>query len=111
MEMALNAADIIISRAGASFICELIATKSYSILIPIKNSANNHQLKNAKSVEKAGMGRILEEDELDSEKLFATLSSLRPFEFDNIKSINAGILYGDNTREIIRKESGKYLNE
>lgn len=111
MEMALNAADITISRAGASFICELIATKSYSILIPIKNSANNHQLKNAKSVEKAGMGRILEEEELDSQKLFATLSSLRPFEFDNINSINAGILYGDNTRAIIRKESGKYLNE
>lgn len=111
MELALNAANITISRAGASFICELIATKSYSILIPIKNSASNHQLKNAKAVEKAGMGRIVEEDILTSANLFATLKSLSPFTFENIITSNAGILYGENTKVIIRKESGKYLNE
>lgn len=111
MEQALNAAEITISRAGASFICELVATKSYSILIPIKNSASNHQLKNAKAIEKAGMGRIIEEDDLTEKNLFETLKSLKPFQFDNIISSNAGILYGENTKDIIRKESGKYLNE
>ena len=111
MELALNAAEITISRAGASFICELIATKSYSILIPIKNSASNHQLKNAKAIEKVGMGRIIEEDALTSENLYSTLTTLRPFEFENIITSNAGILYGENTKDIIRKESGKYLNE
>ncbi len=111
MEQALNAAEITISRAGASFICELIATKSYSILIPIKKSASNHQLMNAKAIEKSGMGRIIEEDVLSSEILYSTLDSLKPFSFDNIISNNAGILYGENTKDIIRKESGKYLNE
>lgn len=111
MELALNAADITISRAGASFICELIATKSFSILIPIKNSAGNHQLKNAKAVEKAGMGRILEEENLNSSHLFLNLKALRPFDFENIITSNVGILYGENTKDIIRKESGKYLNE
>ncbi|MDD2370692.1 MAG: undecaprenyldiphospho-muramoylpentapeptide beta-N-acetylglucosaminyltransferase [Firmicutes bacterium] len=111
MEQALNASEIIISRAGASFICELVATKSYSILIPIKKSASNHQLMNAKAIEKSGMGTIIEEDYLTSELLYSTLSSLKPFRFDNIISNNAGILYGENTKDIIRKESGKYLNE
>jgi UDP-N-acetylglucosamine--N-acetylmuramyl-(pentapeptide) pyrophosphoryl-undecaprenol N-acetylglucosamine transferase len=111
MELALNAADITISRAGASFICELIATKSYSILIPIKNSANNHQLRNAKAVEKAGMGRIIEEDNLNSTNIYDSLKTLSPFSFENIITSNAGILYGENTKDIIRKESGKYLNE
>lgn len=111
MELALNAANITISRAGASFICELIATKSYSILIPIKNSASNHQLKNAKAIEKAAMGRIIEEDDLTSANLYATLKNLSPYLFENIITSNAGILYGENTKVIIRKESGKYLNE
>ena len=111
MEQALNAADIIISRAGASFICELIATKSFSILIPIKDSAGNHQMKNAKAVEKAGMGIILEEENLDSTKLYQYLTALRPYDFENIITSNVGILYGENTKDIIRKESGKYLNE
>ncbi len=111
MELALNAANITVSRAGASFICELIATKSYSILIPIKNSASNHQLKNAKAIEKAGMGRIIEEDNLSPDNLLTTLNTLRPYTFENIITSNAGILYGENTKVIIRKESGKYLNE
>lgn len=111
MELALNAADITVSRAGASFICELIATKSFGILIPIRNSAGNHQLKNAKAVEKAGMGKIIEEENLNSLNLFEQLRTLRPFDFENIITSNAGILYGENTKDIIRKESGKYLNE
>ncbi len=111
MEQALNAAEITISRAGASFICELIVTKSYSILIPIKKSASNHQLMNAKAIEKSGMGKIIEEDNLTSKILFSTLESLKPYGFENIISNNAGILYGENTKEIIRKEAGKYLNE
>lgn len=111
MDMTLNAADIIISRSGASFICELIATNSYSIQIPMKKSAHNHQLINAKSIEKAGLGRIIEEDNLTPNSLFNALKSLQPESFSTIIKNNVGILFGENTKEIIRKESGKYLNE
>ena len=111
MEFALNAADVVISRSGASFICELIATNSYSIQIPMKKSAGNHQLKNAKAIEKAGLGRIIEEDNLSSDKLYETLKSLQPDMIHNIIKNNVGILYGENTKEIIRKETYKYLNE
>lgn len=111
MDLALNAADVTISRSGASFICELIATNSFSIQIPMKRSAANHQLKNAKAVEKAGLGTIIEEDDLTSRKLFETLETLQPEQIHNIIRNNVGILYGENTREIIRKESGKYLHE
>ena len=111
MELGLNAADIVISRSGASFICELIATNSYSIQIPMKKSAGNHQLKNAKAIEKAGLGRIIEEDDLNSNKLFEMIKSLQPNIIHNIIKNNVGILFGDNTKEIIRKEVEKYLNE
>ena len=111
MELALNAADIVISRSGASFICELIATNSYSIQIPMKKSAGNHQLKNAKAIEKAGLGKIIEEGNLTSGSLLETIKSLQPNVIHNIIKNNVGILFGDNTKEIIRKEVQKYINE
>lgn len=111
MELALNASDIVISRSGASFICELIATNSFSIQIPMKMSAGGHQLKNAKALEKAGIAVIIEEDKLDSENLYNTLKSLQPNTIHNIINNNVGILYGDNTKDIIRKELQKYLDE
>ena len=77
----------------------------------MKKSAGNHQLKNAKAIEKANLGRIIEEDNLNSEKLYETLKSLQPDMIHNIIKNNVGILYGENTKEIIRKETYKYLNE
>lgn len=109
MELALNTADIVISRSGASFICELIATNSYSIQIPMKKSAGNHQLKNAKAIEKAGLGKIIEEDDLTSNSLFETIKSLQSNIIHNTMKNSVGILFGDNTKEIIRKEVQKYL--
>ena len=55
--------------------------------------------------------RIIEEDDLTSRRLYETLESLQPEQIHNIIRNNVGILYGENTKEIIRKESGKYLNE
>lgn len=109
MDLALAAADVVISRSGASFIAELIATNSYSIQIPMKKSAGNHQLKNAKAVEKAGLGTILEEDQLNPQSLYHKLESLQIPLAGNIMRNNAGILYGENTREIIGKAMEKYL--
>lgn len=110
MDLALHAADVTICRSGASFICELIATNSYSIQIPMKASAGNHQLKNAKAIEKTGLGRIIEEDELTGATLLLALKSLQPGENRGIMNNHVGILFGENTKEIIIKEAGKYLD-
>lgn len=57
-------ADVIISRAGASSISEIVALKKLSILIPSPYVANNHQFFNALSVANNKAGILIEEDSL-----------------------------------------------
>ncbi len=56
-------ADIVISRSGAMTISELAASKKCSILIPSTNVTNNHQMKNAKALEKEGAAIVVPESE------------------------------------------------
>lgn len=55
-------ADVVVSRAGATFIAEIAANKKPSILIPLAGSANGHQRVNAYELAKAGATIVLEED-------------------------------------------------
>jgi UDP-N-acetylglucosamine--N-acetylmuramyl-(pentapeptide) pyrophosphoryl-undecaprenol N-acetylglucosamine transferase len=50
MAMAYKAADIVISRAGASSISELCLLGKASILVPSPNVAEDHQTKNARAL-------------------------------------------------------------
>lgn len=62
-------ADLVISRAGANAICELLALKKPAILIPLPSSSSRgDQLLNAKSFESQGFSMVIDEDDL-SEKL------------------------------------------
>jgi len=72
----LAAADIVVSRAGASTITEIIASKTPSIIIPSPNVANNHQFHNAKVVDKNGMGFVISESDLNSDLVVHTLLDL-----------------------------------
>lgn len=63
-------ADIVISRAGANSICELLALRKPNILIPLSASASRgDQILNAKSFEKQGFSYVLEEENLTSDTL------------------------------------------
>lgn len=64
MDMAYNAADLVVCRAGASTCSELMLTGRASLLIPSPNVAEDHQTKNARSLEKAGAAVVLPEAEL-----------------------------------------------
>ena len=66
MDKAYGAADLVISRAGASTIAELCAQKKPAILIPYPSAAANHQLENAKILEEARAGIILPEENISS---------------------------------------------
>lgn len=57
-------ADVIISRAGASALAEILAFGKPSILLPFPHATANHQEHNARVVEKAGAALV----ELDSEE-------------------------------------------
>ncbi len=61
MELALGAATVAISRAGASSLAELAAVRVPAILVPYPTAVDNHQLHNARSFEEAGAARVLEQ--------------------------------------------------
>ena len=62
--------NLIISRAGANAICELLALKKPNILIPLPASqSRGDQLLNADSFEKSGYSYVLQEEELTSNTL------------------------------------------
>jgi len=66
MDLAYAAADIIISRSGASSVSELCIVGKPSIFIPSPNVAEDHQTKNAKSIEEKHGAILLKENELDT---------------------------------------------
>ena len=56
------AADLIISRAGANSICELLALHKPNILIPLsRNASRGDQILNARSFEKQGFSYVIED--------------------------------------------------
>lgn len=61
---AYAAADVIVSRAGSGSIFEIAALAKPSILIPLPDSAQNHQLKNAYAYAKTGAALVLEQSNL-----------------------------------------------
>ncbi len=73
MPLYLKATDLVISRAGASTINEIIASQTPSVIIPSPNVANNHQFFNAKVVDKNGMGLIISESELTAPLMVNTI--------------------------------------
>ncbi len=66
MDYAYAAADIIISRAGASSVSELCIVGKPVIFIPSPNVAEDHQTKNAKSISDKHAAILLKENELDT---------------------------------------------
>ncbi len=69
--------DIVISRAGANAICELLALHKPNLLIPLSaNASRGDQILNARSFERQGFSVVLEEEELNSTVLLDTIHHL-----------------------------------
>ena len=70
-------ADLVISRAGANAICEISALAKPNLLIPLSAKASRgDQILNARSFEKQGFSMVLEEEELNDEKLLSAVHEL-----------------------------------
>ena len=69
------AADLIISRAGANSICEILALRKPNILIPLSAAASRgDQILNASSFAKQGFSTLLEEEQLTEHSLFQAIT-------------------------------------
>lgn len=69
MEMALGAATVALSRAGASSLAELAAMQVPAILIPFPKAADNHQYFNARAFLETGAARQLDQSSATPEHL------------------------------------------
>lgn len=73
----LDAADLVISRAGANAICELLALHKPNILIPLSLEASRgDQILNAQSFEKQGFSFVIQEEELTGQKLLEAVDEV-----------------------------------
>ena len=69
MEEVENISDVVIARSGAMTITEIANLSKPSILIPLPNVSNDHQMYNAKVLENVGAAKIIKNDELNGSLL------------------------------------------
>lgn len=81
MSDAYEWADVVICRAGAMTVSELIATRSVAILVPFPYAVDDHQTSNAKYLTDVGAGILLEEKYLSEKAIDEILQSLDEAKF------------------------------
>lgn len=71
------AADLIISRAGANAICEILSLRKPNILIPLSKAASRgDQILNADSYQKQGFSKVIEEENLTGKILWDSIEEV-----------------------------------
>ena len=76
MEIALAAADVAVTRAGASSLAELAALRLPAVLVPLPTAADNHQFCNARAFEQSGAAQLLDQKAATPEQLVQSLRGL-----------------------------------
>lgn len=112
MDMAYAAADVIISRAGASSVSELCVIGKPVIFIPSPNVAEDHQTKNAQAIVNKDAAILIKEANLDQEfeskfESLITNSELKTKLSNNIKSlarVNATKDIADEVEKLLKSE-------
>jgi UDP-N-acetylglucosamine--N-acetylmuramyl-(pentapeptide) pyrophosphoryl-undecaprenol N-acetylglucosamine transferase len=99
---ALVNSDLIVSRSGAHITAELIALEKPCVLIPIPWVSHNEQFENARMLQEAGIGHILEERELSPETLLKSIKYLST-RLNNIK------LKNNDLKKIVEKDSASLI--
>ncbi|MCR5417569.1 MAG: undecaprenyldiphospho-muramoylpentapeptide beta-N-acetylglucosaminyltransferase [Lachnospiraceae bacterium] len=82
-------ADVVISRAGANAICELLALQKPNLLIPLMAGSRGDQILNAKSFESQGFSMVLSENDITPQLLTERIHELyfsRQTFIDNMKN-------------------------
>ncbi len=108
----MQSADLIITRAGASTMSEILALNLPAIFIPSPYVANNHQYYNAKEIVTHNAGQMILEEELDGVKLHNMVEELLndKQKYDIIK-MNLKNLGKIDSSEAIATEIEELINE
>lgn len=76
MPSAYAIADLVIARSGASSMTEISIAGLPSILVPYPYAADDHQTRNAEVFAAAGAAKLVQERDLDAEKLAGMVTSI-----------------------------------
>ncbi len=76
MERAYGEADLVLCRAGATTLFELMATGLPAILVPYPHAANDHQTLNAQTMVRAGAAVLVADGDLNGARLSGVLKEL-----------------------------------
>ncbi|KQW98520.1 undecaprenyldiphospho-muramoylpentapeptide beta-N-acetylglucosaminyltransferase [Flavobacterium sp. Root420] len=109
MDFVYAAADVIISRAGASSVSELCIVGKPVIFIPSPNVAEDHQTKNAQAIVEAKGAILLKESELDSQFSIVFEALLKDDGKQKQLSANIKKLAMPNATKVIVEEIKKLL--
>ena len=91
-------ADLIVSRAGASTIFEILSSGKASILVPFAKSAGSHQLRNAMELKKKGVAEVILEKELSEVKLASKILEL----FQDRKKLKE---MGEKAKDLVERDA------
>jgi UDP-N-acetylglucosamine--N-acetylmuramyl-(pentapeptide) pyrophosphoryl-undecaprenol N-acetylglucosamine transferase len=72
----MAAADVVLSRSGATTCAELTVGGRAALLVPFPHAADDHQRTNARALEAAGAARMIEEKDLTGESLAREVTAL-----------------------------------
>lgn len=100
-------ADMMLSRAGANALAEIVALKLPNLLVPLsKESSRGDQILNANSMKKQGYSLVLQEEELTSETLMSNIHEL----YKNVDNYKASMMRSMNTSgtEKVMEQIRKY---
>jgi UDP-N-acetylglucosamine--N-acetylmuramyl-(pentapeptide) pyrophosphoryl-undecaprenol N-acetylglucosamine transferase len=76
METRVAAADLVVSRSGATTCAELTAAGKAAVLVPFARAADDHQRINARALEAGGAARVIEEKDLTGQALAVEVGEL-----------------------------------
>lgn len=100
------ATDIMLSRAGANALAEIVALRIPNLLIPLSQKASRgDQILNANSMKARGYSEVLEEEELNKETLVANIHRVYENRLKYVQGMRAGESTSgiENVMEQIRK--------
>ncbi len=110
MDKAYAAADLVVSRAGASSISELCLLEKPSILVPSPNVAEDHQTKNAMALSTKNAAILVKDADARDTLVEVALNTVRDDKLMKELSENAGKLAYHDSANVIANEVWKLAN-
>ena len=97
------AADLVVSRAGATTVAELAAAGVPAVLIPLPGAPDDHQTANARKLEAAGGAVLVADGELDEARLVAEIDALLhdPGRLDSMAGAARSLARPDAARAVV----------